>query len=133
MGFLDKVRDRIIKNLDSELDKKLDNILHNPTKKQKKVAKEVADSLDELEKEYQRLGYGAPDDFGSEEYFKRISKPSPDTTNSSSPPKQTASAITPSDDEDVTEKLKKLHGLLKDGILDQDEFDKKKKELLDRL
>ena len=56
-GFLDKVRSYIIKKLDSDLDKKLDAILHNPTARQKKVAANLAKSLDDLDKEFKKLGY----------------------------------------------------------------------------
>ena len=56
-GFLDKVRSYIIKKLDSDLDKKLDAILQNPTARQKKVAANLAKSLDDLDKEFKKLGY----------------------------------------------------------------------------
>jgi hypothetical protein len=56
-GLLDKVRKYIIQKIDSDLDKKLDAILNNPSPRAKKVAIEVAKSLEELEKEYKKLGY----------------------------------------------------------------------------
>ena len=56
-GLLDKVRKYIKQKIDSDLDKKLDAILNNPSPRAKKVAIEVAKSLEELEKEYKKLGY----------------------------------------------------------------------------